>query len=371
MRILISGADGSSSVAGSFAMTFDINNNLIGYSGSISNTTSILSDATIKVTGSSKIVSFVAPNASTKDAISKLTYSSLDGTKAEVSGSVVIDSIGNISTQKVSTNEKGVINTFKIEDDSGNSLLIKGALKYQTSFTNLSLEEYKNLYKQSPPELSGLINDVSLKVSNTTYNFNKLSLNFSTLQQDINSLGDAMPIFLTGNDVISISAKDPTLNNYVINGYAGNDSITGGVGNDIILGGLGNDILNGGSGDDILAGGSGLDKLTGGKGNDIFKISKSDFDFTSAKTVLADTITDFKYTATEKDSISLDGFGSFASFQTLALAKKAGTTANVIYESKTGNFWYNDDGDSALVGAMTFATVKGIPNTYWVDTGVM
>ncbi len=152
---------------------------------------------------------------------------------------------------------------------------------------------------------------------------------------------------------------------------AGNDSVTGGAGNDTILGALGNDILIGGAGDDILSGGLGTDKLTGGKGNDTFKISKSDFDFTSAKTVLADVITDFKYSATEKDSISFDGFGDVDVFQTIALAKKAGSTANVIYESKTGNFWYNEDGDSALVGALIFANAKGISDTYWIAAGVM
>ena len=152
---------------------------------------------------------------------------------------------------------------------------------------------------------------------------------------------------------------------------AGNDTVTGGNGNETLSGGLGNDILSGGAGDDVLSGGLGTDKLTGGAGTDTFKISKSDFDFTSAKTVLADTIADFKYTATEKDSISLDGFGDGDVFQTIALAKKAGSTANVIYESKTGNFWYNEDGDSALVGALLFANAKGIPDTYWVDAGVM
>jgi Ca2+-binding RTX toxin-like protein len=152
---------------------------------------------------------------------------------------------------------------------------------------------------------------------------------------------------------------------------AGNDSVTGGIGNDTILGGLGNDILIGGAGDDILSGGLGTDKLIGGKGDDVYKISKSDYDFTSAKAVLADTIADFKYTATEKDSISFDGFSDVDVFQTLALAKKAGSTANVIYESKTGNFWYNEDGDSALVGALLFANAKGIPDTYWISAGVM
>ena len=170
--------------------------------------------------------------------------------------------------------------------------------------------------------------------------------NFETITTNIANFSN---LFLDSNNTIAISSK------------AGIE-INAGAGNDTIKGNIGNDTLSGGTGKDIL---------TGGAGNDIFKISKSDFDFTSAKTVLADTITDFKYTATEKDSISLDGFGDIDVFQTIALAKKAGSTANVIYESKTGNFWYNDDGDSALVGALLFANAKGISDTYWTAAGVM
>jgi hypothetical protein len=58
-------------------------------------------------------------------------------------------------------------------------------------------------------------------------------------------------------------------------------------------------------------------------------------------------------------------------FCPLALAKKAGSTANVIYESKSGNFWYNEDGDRALAGALLFANAKGISDTYWISAGVM
>jgi Ca2+-binding RTX toxin-like protein len=133
--------------------------------------------------------------------------------------------------------------------------------------------------------------------------------------------------------------------------------------------GAGNDKVTGGTGNDTITAGAGGDSLTGGKGNDTFILKKSDYDFTSAKTVLADTITDFKYTSSEKDTLTLDGFGDVDAYKTLALAKKAGSTANVIYESGTGKFWYNEDGDSALVGAMAFATVKGLSNDYLVQAG--
>ncbi len=188
-------------------------------------------------------------------------------------------------------------------------------------------------------------------------NLNTIKNNLPTLQE---ILADASGSFV-------ITSK----NGSQIDAGAGNDSVTGGAGNDTIIGGTGNDSISGGLGFDTLAAGAGKDKLTGGAGNDNFILKKNDYDFTSSKTVLADTITDFKYTATEKDSISIDGFGSTAVFQTLALAKKAGATANVIYESKTGNFWYNEDGDSALAGALLFANVKGISDTYWVAAGVM
>ena len=151
---------------------------------------------------------------------------------------------------------------------------------------------------------------------------------------------------------------------------AGNDSVTGGVGNDTILGGLGNDILIGGAGDDILSGGLGLDKLTGGKGNDTFVLRKSDYDFSSVKTVLAHAITDFKFVSSgEQDEVSLEDFGEKAAFKTIAAAKVAKSTAIVIYESSTGKLWYNEDGDSGLVGILNFAAVKGIPLTGdWIST---
>ena len=228
------------------------------------------------------------------------------------------------------------------------------------------------------------------------------------LSGDDQLIGEAGNDYLdggAGNDVLVGDELGITLlsGNDVIKGGDGQDLIVGGVGNDTLDGGAGddslygedihsdsiltgNDVLNGGEGNDYLTGGNGADKLTGGAGNDTFKISKSDFNFTSAKTVLADTITDFKYTtteqntlnlggadfkytATEEDSIVLEGFGDVEAYKTLALAKTAKSTAEVIYESGTGKFWYNEDGDSALVGVVNFATVKGLSNIYLAEQG--
>jgi Ca2+-binding RTX toxin-like protein len=130
-------------------------------------------------------------------------------------------------------------------------------------------------------------------------------------------------------------------------------------------GGAGNDKITGGAGNDSITGGAGKDTMTGGGGDDTFYLSFDDYDFTSNKTLLADTITGFKYTNSERDSVVLEGFGSIEAYATINDAKAAESTVNVIYEAKTGKFWYNEDGDAKLVGVMNFATVKGIPLTYF------
>ena len=275
--------------------------------------------------------------------------------KSERSGSSSSDSINqsldNFSKYSLEDKVNGLSLSFSAIDKTNNVIN-----QSDLAIKNLSLTTTTCTYKISSVNISTGTGDLP-QLFPTSGDLSSITNDFSKLESLLSS----------ASSVVTINTKD----GLSFDAGAGNDSVTGGAGNDVILGGLGNDILIGGMGGDVLSGGLGTDKLTGGKGNDIFKISKSDFDLTSSKTVLADTITDFKYTATEKDAISLDGFGSVAVFQTLALAKKAGSTANVIYESKTGNFWYNEDGDSALVGALLFANAKGIPDTYWVAAGVL
>ena len=131
--------------------------------------------------------------------------------------------------------------------------------------------------------------------------------------------------------------------------------------------GAGNDKVSGGAGNDALIGGAGKDMLSGGQGDDTFVLRFDDYDFTSATTLMADLVTDFRDNATESDRIVLEGFGDVAAFKSIADAKKAQTNATVIYESASGKLWYNADGDAGLVGVLNFATVKGIPDDYWAS----
>jgi Ca2+-binding RTX toxin-like protein len=108
--------------------------------------------------------------------------------------------------------------------------------------------------------------------------------------------GDANGDVLTGFENIVGSQYIDTLNGDLndsvifgmggadtINGNAGNDNLWGGDGNDIIQGGAGADEIDGGYGDDVLYGGDGNDQLYGGEdgadlqyggnGNDTFYFS--------------------------------------------------------------------------------------------------
>jgi Ca2+-binding RTX toxin-like protein len=58
------------------------------------------------------------------------------------------------------------------------------------------------------------------------------------------------------------------LENAIVQGLGGNDTITGGTGPDSIDGGAGNDTISGNEGNDTLDGGSGTDTMDGGVGND-------------------------------------------------------------------------------------------------------
>ena len=140
---------------------------------------------------------------------------------------------------------------------------------------------------------------------------------------------------------------------------AGDDVIYGQNGNDVILAGSGADSVFGQSGDDTINGGLGNDTLTGGGNNDTFV-----FDTSLDAINNVDTITDFN--ANTGDQIQLD--------QTIFSALTVGTSLNadhfranaggsavdandhILYDSTTGNLYYDADGNGAGLKAL-FATL--------------
>ena len=129
---------------------------------------------------------------------------------------------------------------------------------------------------------------------------------------------------------------------------------TGNATANIIKGNGGNNLLDGGAGDDSLNGGAGKDQLIGGAGADGYY-----FD------VLDGTRDRIKDMDVADDTIYLDrtvftGFGADGTID--ADAFHLGTTAadaedRILYDSVTGNVFYDADGDGAGA-AVLFAQVN-------------
>lgn len=71
--------------------------------------------------------------------------------------------------------------------------------------------------------------------------------------------------------ISDIQFEAVAVDNDVVDGGAGDDSLFGGYGDDNLTGDIGNDSLDGGTGADSLFGGDGTDTLLGGDGNDLLE----------------------------------------------------------------------------------------------------
>ncbi|MBC7312914.1 MAG: calcium-binding protein [Rhizobium sp.] len=141
-------------------------------------------------------------------------------------------------------------------------------------------------------------------------------------------------------------------------GNALNNLMTGNSGNNILNGAGGNDTINGGAGADRLYGGIGNDTLTGGAGADFFVFHSAPNAATNV-----DAITDF---SVPNDTISLENsiFTTIGAVGTLAAAAFVRNTTGlaqdasdrIIYESDTGNLFYDSNGNAAG-GSMLIAVL--------------
>ena len=128
---------------------------------------------------------------------------------------------------------------------------------------------------------------------------------------------------------------------------SGNDRLTGDALANSLSAGAGNDTLDGGAGNDTINGGIGSNRLTGGLGADSFVFS-SDFVLTNVGRV-----TDFNVA---DDTILLDsgvflglGVGVLAStaFRANTTGLATNATDRIIYETDTGNVYFDADGNAA------------------------
>jgi Ca2+-binding RTX toxin-like protein len=150
--------------------------------------------------------------------------------------------------------------------------------------------------------------------------------------------------------------------------------------NQDLHGGAGMDILVAGAGDDVLAGGADHDLLFGGAGNDTFV-----FDSTPDGATNVDTILDFKANG-DADQIMLshlafaslgavDGLLDAAQFASVSDGSGGSTTldagVHLIYDSQTGNLYYDADGADTAGGRELFAVLGTTTHPLAVDHAVI
>jgi serralysin len=137
-------------------------------------------------------------------------------------------------------------------------------------------------------------------------------------------------------------------------------SLAGNAADNRLLGAAGADTLAGGAGNDLLQGGAGADLLTGGAGRDIFLLG--------ADPAHADTIADFTSAGpAERDRIQLDsssltslapmaGGGLLDSLFVANIGAAATATALLIYDTLTGDLFYDADASGTAETAFRIAT---------------
>nr|WP_246735728.1 calcium-binding protein [Agrobacterium sp. a22-2] len=129
-------------------------------------------------------------------------------------------------------------------------------------------------------------------------------------------------------------------------GNSGANHFYGFRGNDLLIGRAGNDLLSGQAGDDRLFGGLGNDRMVGGAGTDKFVFNTALNGSTNV-----DTIDDFSVVS---DFAMLDnaifsrigapGTLSSAAFRKNATGLAGDSSDRIIYETDTGNLFYDSNG---------------------------
>ncbi len=152
-----------------------------------------------------------------------------------------------------------------------------------------------------------------------------------------------------------------------ISGNGGANILVGEEGNDTIAGGGGNDTLDGLQGNDVLNGGAGNDLLNGRDGSDVFI-----FDTPLSAALNVDTLDDFD---PSQDRIDLSksvftGLGATSqALQAGEFSSGAGINAasapshRIIYNTTTGDLYYDRDGSALAAAPVKFAVINGSPDT--------
>jgi VCBS repeat-containing protein len=146
------------------------------------------------------------------------------------------------------------------------------------------------------------------------------------------------------------------------------DSLTGSASVDQLRGGGGNDTISGLAGDDRIVGGAGADTMTGGLDNDTFVFDSapnavdSVTDFDASETAASEDVVELSlavFTTLTTPSGSTLSSSEFASSNGGGAGDTVGGSIHVIYDSATGNLYYDSNGGDStgrtLVATLTLS----------------
>lgn len=185
--------------------------------------------------------------------------------------------------------------------------------------------------------------------------------NFATVANFIDGKLNSIA-YSTVDTALYVSASGTNLNNTTNGAYV----VKSGFG--IAAGDLQFDI-SGTSGNDVLKGGAGNDRVTGGAGNDSITLGAGTDTLVFNSLTGADTIADY---VVIDDSIQLSktmysALGTAGALAATEFVSGAGVVAattaaqHVIYDTTSGNLYYDADGSGTTSAAILLATFTGAP----------
>ena len=154
-----------------------------------------------------------------------------------------------------------------------------------------------------------------------------------------------------------------------------NNTIIGNDGNNTLFGVAGDDSLTGGAGNDMLLGGLGNDTIAGGVGADTFVFNTKPNAATNV-----DTISDFSSSDGDHLQFSLKLFkelGAVGDLTSDQFWSGAGVTAahdatdRLIYNTTSGDLYYDSDGSGVRYAAVLVANLSGSPTLSYADIQII
>lgn len=236
---------------------------------------------------------------------------------------------------------------------------------------NADILEVRNNAQVTLTDLSGISNVGNIEFTNDTNSVqtSELALDNATVNRMVNTASDALAANVTRTETLNIRAVDGVVAGSVTvlrmdtNGLTDSElrlNVTAGAGSDFLSGGAGADTIVAGDGNDTVTAGAGNDSITLGNGTDTLVFNSLTGLDTIADYVVADDSIQLSRTAFT--TLGPVGALAAAEFESGAgLVNAVNATTRLIYNTATGDLYYDADGSAAASSAQLIGKFTGNP----------